>query len=438
MDATEDFSKTYPFRRLAFAGFVALAILVGGVGYWAATAQLSGAIIAQGSIRVEQNRQVVQHPDGGIVDDILVVEGDIVKAGDLLIKFDESELMAQRQVVEGQLAESLARLGRLSAERDDAAEIAFDPLLNDLQSPEVDIAELIDGQRRLFEARRLNLESRVSQLQERIGQVESEIEGIEAQQVALTEQLELIAEELESQRSLLAQGLTQAARVLNLRREQSRLRGQAGELAARKALAEGQITELNLAVLNQSSARREEAIADLRDLSVRVLELRERRRIILQRLSRLEVRAPVAGVVFDLAVFARRSVSRAADPLLYLVPQDQPLVISAKVRPADIDQVRFDQEVAVKFSGFNQRTTPTLYGTVTAISADSFIDEISGAPYFAVDMRLKEGEIARLGGEAVLIPGMLVETFFETGSRTLVAYLLQPITDYVERAFREG
>jgi len=436
MNDQEDYSSLYPYRRFAFWGVVVLAILVGGVGYWAATAQLSGAVIAQGSIRVEQNSQVVQHPDGGVVEDIYVVDGDTVNAGDLLIKIDGSELLAQLQVVESQLAEGLARQGRLIAERDDATETTFDPILTELESAEVDIADLIAGQQRLFEARRQNLENRVSQLRERIAQVASEIEGIEAQQSALEEQLELVAEELVNQQELLAQGLTQASRVLNLRREQSNLRGRGGLLLAQKATAEGQMTELNLAVLSQRNTRREEAITALRDLSVRVLELRERRRIIIQRISRLDVRAPVSGVVFDMSVFARQAVIRPAEPLLFLVPQDQPLVISGRVRPADIDQVRFGQDVSVKFSGFNQATTPTLYGTVTTISADSLIDEVTGAPFYSVNVRLKDGEIARLGDDAELIPGMLVETFFTTDSRTLIAYLLQPITDQLDRALR--
>jgi HlyD family type I secretion membrane fusion protein len=438
MTESDEISKAYPFRRLALLGILSLVILVGGLGSWAVTAQLSGAVISQGSVRVEQNRQVVQHPDGGVVDEVLIVDGDFVEEGALLIRLDSSELVAERQVVDGQLAEALARLGRFSAERDNATTITFDPLLQELKSSEIDIDELIEGQKRLFEARRVNFETRVGRLQERVGQVESQIDGIEAQQAALVEQLALIAEELENQNSLLAQGLTQATRVLNLRREQSRLQGQAGSLAAQKALAEGQITELDLEVLNQGSTLREEAIAAVRDTSVRVLELRERRRIIMQRLSRLEIRAPVSGVIFGLSVFGRRAVIRSAEPLLYLVPQDQPLVISAKVQPRDIDQVRFDQDVAIKLSGFNQRTTPTLYGRVIAISADSFIDEVSGQPYYAVNIRLKPGEVSRLGGDAFLLPGMLVEVFFATDSRTLMAYLLQPITDYVDRAFRDG
>lgn len=431
-------SSSYPIRGLILGGMVALAVLVGGIGQWAATAEISGAVIASGSIKVEQNRQVVQHPDGGVVDEILVTEGQLVEEGTLLLRLEPSVLQAERQIVEGQLAETLARRSRYGAERDDAAEVTFADLLFELKGSHVQTEELISGQQRLFEARLVNLRARISRLEERIGQIQSQIRGIEAQQDALQEQLVLIGEELENQQSLLAQGLAQSSRVLALQREQSRLRGQAGALTAQKAQAEGQVSELRLEILNQQTARREEAIANLRDLQVRELELIERRNVILQRLARLDVRAPVDGVVYGLNVFARKSVIRVADPLLYLIPQNQPLVISTQVAPSDIDQVYLNQRVSLNFSSFNQRTTPTLFGRVSTVSADSFQDQQTGQSYFVVEIRLDEGEAARLPEGNVLVPGMPVEAFIETNSRTPFAYLLQPFTDYLNRAFRES
>ncbi|MFS4583723.1 HlyD family type I secretion periplasmic adaptor subunit [Phaeobacter sp. C3_T13_0] len=431
-------SKSYPIRGLTIAGLLALGLLLGGIGQWATTAEISGAVIASGSIKVEQNRQVVQHPDGGVVDEILVSEGDLVEEDTLLLRLEPSELLAERQIVEGQLAETLARRSRYSAERDEATEVHFAELLFELQGTHVQTEELISGQKRLFDARLVNLKARISRLQERVGQIQSQIDGIEAQQSALQEQLVLIGKELENQQSLLSQGLAQSSRVLSLQREQSRLRGEAGALTAQKAQAEGQVTELGLEILNQKSARREEAITTLRDLQVRELELIERRNVVLQRLSRLEVRAPVAGVIYDLNVFARKSVIRSADPLMYLIPQSQPLVISAQVAPSDIDQVYLKQPVSLNFSSFNQRTTPTLFGTVSTVSADSFVDQQTGRSYYVVEARLNEGEISRLPEGNVLVPGMPVETFIQTNSRTPFAYLVQPFTDYLNRAFRES
>lgn len=428
----------YAIRKLAVAGLLVLGLLVGGLGRWSATTEIAGAVIAPGLIKVERNRQVVQHPYGGIVQAVLVDEGDLVQADQVLIRLDPSDLQTERLIVEGQLAEILARQSRYRAERDAAAEIGFDPLLFELQTGSVPKQDLIDGQQRLFEARLGNLQARVSRLQERIAQIRSQIAGIAAQQQSIADQQGLIGQELENQQSLLAQGLAQASRVLGLQREEARLRGLAGDLTAQKARAEGQITELELEVLNQESVRREEAISMLRDLQLRALELAERRNLLRQRLSRLEVRAPVAGVVYGLNVFARKSVIRAADPLLYLIPQDQPLVISARIAPSDIDQVYLQQPVSLKFPGFNQRTTPALFGKVVTISADSFEDQQTGQSYYRVEVRLNPEETAKLPEGSVLVPGMPVDTFIETASRTPFDYLMQPFTDYLDRAFRES
>ncbi|WP_282096432.1 HlyD family type I secretion periplasmic adaptor subunit [Epibacterium ulvae] len=425
------------YRGFAIAGFAFLVLLVGGLGGWSVSTQISGAVIAQGSIQVEQNRQIVQHPDGGVVAQILVGEGDRVSAEDVLIQLDDSELLAELQIIESQLAEILARTSRFTAERDEAQDISFDPLLHMLNGSHVELPELIAGQERLFQARRVNLEARVNRLKERISQIHSQIDGIMAQQESIDDQLVLLQEELVNQQNLLDQGLAQAGRVLALQREEARLRGQAGALTAQRSQAAGQITELELEILNQSSARREEAITTLRDLQVRRLELIERRNILMQRLSRLELRAPVAGVVYDLAVFARKSVIRPADPLMFLVPQDQPLVITAQINTDDVDQIYLGQPVNLKFTSFNQRTTPSLFGEVSRVSADAFQDQQTGRSYFEIEARLNAGEAQRLGQDNVLVPGMPVEVFAETGSQTPMDYLIQPFTDYLGRAFRE-
>lgn len=441
-DKTSSSPRMPGIRKLIIAGLIVLAILVGGLGRWAATAEISGAVIASGAIEVEQNRQVVQHPYGGIVEEILVDEGDRVVAEQVLIRLDSSDLEAELQIVETQLAELLARQGRYLAERDGLEEIGFLPLLSELEqdataAADSRVADLIAGQQRLFEARRDTMQSRLQRLKERSAQIESQIEGIGAQQEAIGDQLGLIGEELASQEQLLAQGLAQVGRVLALRREEARLRGLAGDLTAQKARAQGQITELELEMLNLDTAQREEAITRLRDLKVQALELVERRSQLMQRLARLEVRAPVSGIVYGLAVHARKAVVRIADPLMYLIPQDQPLIISARVAPADIDQIYMGQPVALRFTSFNQRTTPELAGEVSNISADAFRDQQLGVSYFQVEMRLKEGELAKLPEGSALVPGMPVDTFVQTVSRTPLEYMLKPFTDYLERVFRE-
>ncbi|WGW04916.1 HlyD family type I secretion periplasmic adaptor subunit [Tropicibacter oceani] len=430
--------KTFPMRGPMVLGLLALLVLVGGFGTWAATTQISGAIVASGQITVDQNRQVVQHPDGGVVSAILVQEGDTVAAGDTLLRLDPSVLQSKLTIIEGQYFELMARRGRLQAERDDAAEIHFADEVLERAETDPEVAELVGGQRNLFNARRDSIAREIEQLGKRADQIQDQVKGIEAQQEALAEQLALIEEELTSQQKLLADGLTQASRVLALQREESRLLGSAGELTAQKAQAQGRITEIDIQILSLETQRREEAITTLRDLQSSERELAEQRRALIEQLSRMEITAPVGGVVYGMTVFTPRSVIRPADALLYLVPQDRPLVISARVEPIHIDQLFVQQDVSLRFSSLDQRSTPELFGRVVQISADAFQDEATQISYYRAEIKLNEGEMERLPEGAALIPGMPVEAYIRTADRTPLAYLVKPFTDYFAKAFRES
>ena len=422
--------------RSLWLGFGAVAVLVGGLGGWAALATITGAIIAMGQIEVDQNRQVVQHPDGGIVAEILVKEGDTVAAGDIMVRLDSENLQTEFATVEGQLLEVLARRARFEAERDDATLLTFPPLLTESTNPVA--PELMDGQSRLFEARLLTAEQETEQLSRRREQIGDQIVGIVSQQEAITTQLALIRAELENQQSLLDRGLAQAGRVLELQREEANLLGQSGELTAAVAQAEGRMTEIDIEILRIGSARREDAITRLRDLQFNEIELSERYRALRTQLDRMEIRAPVAGIVYGMQVFAPRSVIRAADPVLYLVPQDRPLVIAAQIATIHIDQVFVGQEVALRFSAFDQRRSPELFGHVLQVSPDAFTDEASGQAFYRAQIELNEGEADRLPEDMILVPGMPVEAFFRTHERTPMDYLLKPFTDFLAKAFREG
>ncbi len=424
-------------RRPLIIGLVTLAILVGGFGGWSVFTRLSGAIIAPGRIEVEQNRQVIQHPDGGVVAELAVKEGDRVAVDQVLIRLDPTQLRSQLAIAEGQLFELMARRGRLDAERDGLTAPVYDPELVEVAAQNADVKSLMDGQTRLMEARVGTLAQQVDQLGKRKGQITSQIEGIDAQQTALIEQLELIQKELTDQQSLLDRGLAQAARVLGLQREQSRLSGQVGELTAQKAQAEGRITEIDIEILRLDSTRREEAISSLRDIQYRELELAEQRRALLEQMSRLDIRSPVSGIVYGMTVFATRAVIRPAEPVLYIVPQDRPLVIMSNVETINVDQVFPGQPVVLRFSALDQRTTPELNGSVTQLSADAFTDERSGASYYKAEIALAPGELARLPQGVTLIPGMPVEAFIRTADRTPLQYLMKPLTDYLAKAFRE-
>ncbi|GGG70658.1 HlyD family type I secretion periplasmic adaptor subunit [Salipiger pallidus] len=431
-------TSDFPMRVPLIVGLSALILLVAGFGTWAATTQISGAIIASGQIQVERNRQVVQHPDGGVVQEILVEEGDMVDEGDVLIRLDPTLLLSELNIAEGQYFELLARRARLVSERDGLDEISFAEELLVRAEIDAEVGELVEGQRNLFFARRDSLAREIEQLGKRTDQIGNQIEGIEAQVAAMGDQLGFVEEELVDQRSLLERGLAQASRVLSLEREAARLAGERGELGASRAQAEGQITELEIEALKLETARREEAITSLRDMQYRVRELYEQRASLREQLRRLDITAPVSGAVYGLTVFAPRSVIRAAEPVLYLVPQDRPLVISVQVEPIHIDQTHVGQEVLLRFSALDQRTTPELYGRVTQISADAFTDEATAVRFYRAEIELREGEVQRLPEGVALIPGMPVEAFLRTADRTPIAYLVKPFTDYFSRAFREG
>ena len=419
-------------------GLFGLVVLLGGFAAWATMSQIAGAIIAPGRIEVDQNRQVVQHPTGGVVAEIAVSEGDSVQAGDLLIQLDVQQMRSRLAIVEAQLFEMMARRGRLAAERDGTDELVFDSFLLEEATARESIAELVTGQRNLFFARRDSVDQQTDQLTKRIEQTRNQIVGITAQEVSLGRQLALIEQELEAQQSLLERGLTQATGVLALQRQAASLDGQLGELAASKAQSEQRITEIEIETLRLTSNRREEAIARLRDLRARELELVEERLALLTEIDLMQIRAPVSGLVYNMRVQAMRSVVRAADPVLFLIPQDRPLVIAARVDPNDIDQIVTGQLVNLRFSALDQRTTPELVGQVALVSADAFEDESVGISYYRAEIVLKPGELDKLAEGQILIPGMPVEAFIRTEDRSPLAYLSKPKADYFNRAFRES
>ncbi|MFN7224484.1 MAG: HlyD family type I secretion periplasmic adaptor subunit [Paracoccaceae bacterium] len=423
-------------RGALWLGCLTLLVLVGGVGLWSVTTTISGAIVASGRIEVEQNRQVVQHPDGGVVAEILVTEGATVAAGDILLRLDGTLVKSELTISDGQLSEVQARRARLEAERDDASQVILPDALALRAQANKDAADQIEGQRRLFVARRETLSGTVEQLEKRKAQTLSQIEGIDAQARALSDQLDLIGQELTDQKSLLDKGLAQAPRVLALQREAARLAGQAGELSASRAQAEGRITEIDLEILGLSSQRREDANSQLRDIGTAELELVQRQRALAEQVARLDIRAPASGTVLGLQVTTPRAVLRPADPVAYIIPQDRPLVIAAQIAVIHIDEVFVGQPVKLMFPAFSSRTTPEVIGQVAIVSADALTDPVTNVPYYRAEITLSAEESRRLGQN--LLPGMPVEAFIQTTPRTPVAYLIKPFTDYFTHAFRES
>ncbi|WP_271948965.1 HlyD family type I secretion periplasmic adaptor subunit [Ruegeria faecimaris] len=432
-------NDTRPVWRITFpalVGFLALAILIGGLGFWAVQTRLAGAIVSQGVIEVQSNRQVVEHPDGGVVGEIFVRDGDSVTGGDILLRLDDTFLTSEKTIVEAQLFELLVRKARLQAERDGTDLTVLTSALNDVQKQEDIDPELIAGQQRLFEARLNTLNQQTQQLSKQRIQIESEIEGTLAQLVSLRRQVDLIQEELQDQQSLLQRGLTQASRVSALQREEASLTGEIGRLEAAAARLKGQIAATEIKIVELQATRREEAITALRDAQSKIAELSERRLSLAVRLSRLDIRAPVSGTVYGSQVFALHSVVQPAEPMMYVVPQEIPLLIAARVDAIHVDQVYIGQPALLRFPAFNQRETPEIEGHVVTISADTFTDENTGHTFYRAEMLPDANQIERLNGQR-LVPGMPVEAMIKTDERSPFSYLIKPMADYFNRAFRE-
>ena len=430
-------SKKWKATFPLFVGGFALVLLIGVLGVWSVNARIAGAVIATGMIQVESNRQVLQHPQGGVVGALLVKDGDSVKAGDVVLRFDDTLLRSDLAIVEGQLFELLARKTRLQTERDGLD--AFPPLEGLLLEYEdrTSVQSLIQGQERLFQARATTLKQNVEQIAEQIAQTENQIEGANAQLIALETQKLLIETELKDAQTLFKKGLAPVSRVSALQREQARLLGELGSLTSNIAQLKGQIAGLNIQRLSLTTSLREEAISTLRDLQFQEVELVQRRISTMDTLSRMDLRSPVNGLVYGSRVFALRAVVSPAEPIMFIIPQDQPMVVSARIDPIHVDQVHVGQDATLRFAAFDQRLTPEVFGNVTKLSADVFVDEATGVSYYQVELMPANGEIAKLGGQT-LLPGMPVEAFIRTGDRSPLNYLAKPLTDYFVRAFREG
>lgn len=332
----------------------------------------------------------------------------------------------------------MARRGRLEAQRDEVDGIRFPEELVTAGEKNPDAKELMDGQSNLFFARRDSVAREIEQLGKQRNQIEEQIKGIGAQEVALGTQLGLIEQQLTNQQRLLDQGLAQVSTVLGLQREKARLSGEIGQLVASRAQAEGRITEIEIIGLKLGTSGREEAITQLREIRYRELSLVEQRRALLAMIDRLDIRAPVSGIVYSMKVTTPRSVIRAAEPLMFLVPQDRPLVIAAQVLLTNVDEISAGQEVNLRLSSLDQRTTPELKGRVMLISADAIDDKNTGARYFRAEITLSPGEVERLPEGTQLLPGMPVDAFIKTGDRSPLTYLLKPVTDYFVKSWRES
>ncbi len=430
--------QTWPASRLVRFALLFVAVLICGFGGWSYFTRIDGAVVASGQVQVQLNRQVVAHRDGGEVASVHVLEGDAVEADELLLSLSETDLANEIAVLDTQYFELLARHARLSAERDGQAQIAFDPELHEKALSHAQTARIVAGQENLFFARKKTASAEIEQLTKQRAQISEQIKGLEIQRKASGDQLASLQADLENQDQLLQRGLTQQRLVTELQREVISITADIGRIASEIAQAEVRKSEAELAILKISTDRREAAIAELRETAANLARLKEQRSGLFARRNRLEIRAPVAGIIYDLSVFGEGAVISPAEPVLFIIPQDRPLIISARVNPVHIDQVYPGQPVRLRFTTFDQRTTPELDGNLLRTSADAFVDEITGEGYYLATIELPEDQRQRLPEGASLIPGMPVEAFLSTGERSAIAYLTRPLRDYFIRAFREN
>jgi HlyD family secretion protein len=428
-----------PMQRSIRAHLVAIAaaaiFLVCGVGVIGATTQLAGAVIAAGTLVVESNVKKVQHPTGGIVGELLVRDGSRVEAGDLLVRLDETMAKANLAMVNKSLAELLARRARLEGERDGADAVEFpEELLQGGAQP--DIARVIAGERKLFELRRQAQEGQKAQLRERIAQLNEEVQGYVDQIAAKNKEVELVRRELEGVRELWQKNLIPINRVTALERDAARLEGERGQLISAIAQRKGKVSETELQILQIDRDLRSEVAKELADIRAKIAELIERKVTATDQLQRIDIRAPQSGVVHQLNLHTKGGVIAGGEQLMLIVPGNDHLIVEARVDPQSIDQVKLNQTAALRFPSFNQRTTPELNGYVNRIAADVIQDERTGLPYYLVRITMPADEIKRLNG-LKLVPGMPVESFIQTDERTMLSYLLKPLTDQARRAFRE-
>jgi HlyD family secretion protein len=427
-------------RRLNLIGFALAVLLVGGVGGWAATSQLAGAVIAPGTIVVESSVKKVQHPSGGVVGEILVKEGDTVDEGQVLLRLDDTVTRSTLGVVRSQLDEALAREARLLAERDDADAVVFAATLTDRRS-EPAVATAIAGEARLFESRRNARTGQRSQLRERIAQTNEEIRGLSAQQGAKENELELIGKELVGVAELYQKNLVSISRFMALQRDQTKLLGERGQLIADIARARGKISETELQIIQLDQDFRTEVLKDLRETQGKIAELKEKLTAAEDQLKRIDLRAPQAGTVHQLSVHTVGGVIANGETIMQIVPRADELVVEAKVAPNDIDQVAPGAKVTVRIMAGNQRTTPDVNGVLTRVAADLTRDPQGNSSqpppaYYTVRIALPAAEVARLT-DIHLIPGMPAEVFIQTHERTPLEYLLKPLREQIARTFRE-
>lgn len=429
------FSTDSSLRRFRLAGYLSVFAIIGVGGAWSVMTSLNGAVIAPATIVAESNAKRVQHKDGGIVSKILVRDGERVAAGQDLIELDDTDTRSELGILDSLLVEALAKRARLEAQRDDSPDVIFPAELKARQSDPA-VGKVMAGQVKLHRVRLAAMKGKFDQLNQQIGQIAEQIEGITAQIEAKERQIELIKSELIDLRGLKEKGLTPNSRVMSMEREQARLDGERGELIGSRAAAKSKSGEIRIQILQISEEFLSQALLELRETEGRVAELTERRLASQARLNRMVIKAPITGTIYQLMVHTEGGVITPAEPLMMIAPEADELVLQAQVNPQNIEQISEGQKAHVRFASFNSRTTPELWAEVFSVAADTTRINAETPPFYDIRLRISKGELARLEGKQ-LKPGMPAEAFIQTDARSPMSFLLKPLRDQIEYAWRE-
>ena len=430
-------SALHSIQRHIIVGVALVGFVTFGIGGWAATTRLAGAVIGQGVVVVESNVKKVQHATGGIVADLRVREGDLVKAGDVLVRLDPTQTQANANAVSQSLDELLAREARLETERDGADQIVFPTaLLERAQDAHSEAARAVAAERRLFALRRESRNGQKAQLKERSAQLQDEIKGYLGQASAKRKEVDLIHQELDGVRALYDKKLIPITRLTALERDSARLEGESSQLAGMIAQTKGKIAETELQAIQIDQDLRSEVGKDLIETRAKLSETSERKISADDQLKRIDIRAPQSGRVHELSVHTVGGVISPGEQIMLIVPDNDVLAVDVRIAPRDIDQVHIGQMAMMRFTAFNQKTTPEIDGAVTMVSADLTQDPHTGVSYYTARIELKADELSKLGS-AKLVPGMPVDVFIRTPARTALSYLTKPLWDQAERAMKE-
>jgi HlyD family secretion protein len=404
-------------------------------GGWMVLMPLAGAVVVPGNLVVRSNVKTIQHPTGGVVAEIPVHNGARVAVGDLLLRLDKTQAQASLQTVSKQFDEARGRIARLVAERDGLPQPDVPPDMT-ARMGESSVQSLLASEQTLFTARASARASQKDLLQSRVSQLGEEIGGLEAQVASKAKQLDLITGELTGVQDLFDKRLVPLTRLTTLQRESARIEGERGQLISSIAETKAKVGEAQLQIVKIDQDFRTDVVKELGEAQAKAAELEQRSVAARDQLDRIELRSPTSGIIHQLAAHTLGGVIRAGDAIMEIVPDSDDLQVEARLQPTDIDQVRTGQKALIKFSAFNQRVTPQIVGLVNFVSPDVSHDQQSNASYFTVRMTLPEEERRRLAG-LQLVSGMPAEVFLQTGSRTMMSYLLKPITEQLGRAFVE-